>query len=275
MAYQRSIRSYVRRSYGTQTRPYRRYKPSYTRRSVFRKTVATGKGAIATLQNEITRLRRKVNVTKDIVQYKDTTNDTIGNLAGNACYNRPLAKFSYWLRTFGTAAEDELPNEARWMKTNIDMEIDNNGERNNVDYSMYIVTLTKFGQQELIDPATGLMVQPLVLDVHYTRRDDASTNAGFVFLNKKYFNVLKCRRLMTGILSGLTTEPQGLRKRMYFKFLWNKSKGFMIKNPSGNWKAKACPSYGSACPFILLFNNDSTADQSVLLKFTAIHTVEV
>lgn len=273
MAYQSSIRSYARRSYGTQTRRVR--KPSYTRRSVFARTVRSGKGAVASLQNQITRLTRKVNVTRDTVQYKATCDDVIGSLTGVSQYNYPLMKFSYWNRVFGADADDETPNDCRIMKTNIDCEIDNNGERNNIDYAMYIVSLTKYGQQELLNPATGTLTGPLGLDVHYTRRSDSSSDAGFVFLNKKYFNVIKVKRFITGIYSGLTTEPQGLRKRMYFRFNWNKGKGILHKNPSGNWKAKPCPQVASGNVFMFIFNNDNTADAAVRFKMTALHTVEV
>lgn len=273
MAYQSSIRSYARRSYGTQTRRTR--KPSYTRRSVFARTVRSGKGAVASLQNQITRLTRKVNVTRDTVQYKATCNDAIGTATGVSQYNYPLMKFSYWQRVFGAAADDETPNDCRIMKTNIDCEIETNGETENVDYTMYIVSLTKFGQQELLNPGTGNLNGPLANDVHYARRDDTAANQGYVFLNKKYFNVIKAKRLMTGVHAGNSTETASLRKRMYFRFSWNKGKGILHKNPSGDWKAKPCPQTANGNVFIILFNNDSTLDQNVLFKMTALHTVEV
>lgn len=272
MAYQSSIRSYARRSYGTQTRGGRVRKPSYTRRSVFRKTVATGKVAIGSLQRQVTRLRRMVTNQKDEVQYKLSWNDSVGNAAGTNCYTLPLMKFSNWTRVFGASTEDETPNDCLIKKTNIDVEIDNNGERNNIDYTIYIVSLTRAGTQELLNVANGTMNTPLVENVHYVR--NAASN-GMTFLNKKFFNVLWARRPMTGIYSGLTTEPQGLRKRYYTKFLWNKGKGIKHVNPQGNWNAKPCPSTAGGNVFMLIFNNDSTVDAAVQFRLTAIHTLEV
>lgn len=239
--------------------------------SVYRKTVKPYRQAVPALARTVQKLKRKVLAGDEVAQYSSEISSAIGNLAGNNQFIYPISQFSRWNRTFGADATDEQNNQMLWRKTNIDMEFDNNGERNNIDYTMYIVSLTKMGQLELLNAASGTLNTPLVNGVHY----QVNGTYGQAFLNRKYFNVVRCKRFVTGIYSGLTTEPQGLRKRFYFKFSHNKGRGFLVKNPSGDWKAKACPQIAGHNMFVIVFNNDSTTDTAVQLRANILHTIEM
>lgn len=249
--------------------PARKYQ-TRPRSSVYKKVVKPARQAIPAMARTFNRLKRKVLSGDEVVQYNDVINDPVGNLAGNNAYYRPLAQFGSWVRCFGTDSSDETVQQAVWRKTNIDLEIQARDEYAAIDYSIYIVQLTKIGAATLLNYATGSLNGPLVSGTHYV----TGGTAGQVFLNPKFFKVLKAKRLMTGS-NHLPFETASLRKRFYMKFAWNKGKGKYIKNPAGDWKSTPCPVSYANNPFILCFNNDSTADASVYLRAAILHTIEV
>jgi hypothetical protein len=237
---------------------------------VFRKTVATGRSAVASLQTQLTRLKRTVAGTKTEVQYTDGyTNIPIGSIGGTAYHVVPIMNFAHWARCFGAAAEDETPNDCLIKKTNIDLQLDVKAERDPHDYTFYVVSLTKLGMKELLSVGNPNFNRALIDKQDYI----FNGNHGMAFLNKKLFNIHWCRRFQTGGYS--STETQSVMKRWYIKLIHNNGKGIFHKNPTGNWIATANPATASGNMFVLCFNNDSTADASVVINYNAVHTLEV
>lgn len=267
MAYSRP--TYRRRA------PARKYQTKP--RSVYKKYVKAPRAAIATLDTKVRKLVRTMAGLKSTIQYSDgTAPDVIGNAGGNNVYIKPLSVYSSWTRIFGADADDESNHSAIWRKSNLDMEIDAGTERNAIDYSVYIVSLTKLGASELFTPASGGLAGPLGITsltngTHFVQ----GSNRGMTLLNKKYFNILACKRLMTGSGGSVAYETSSLRKRMYIKLAHNGGKGHTLKNPKGDWKNQVSPLVPSQNMYILIFNNDSTVDDSVKFKLLAVHTVDI
>jgi len=266
------------------TRPtYRRRAPArkYTKgptRSIYTKKVKPARYALPALARQVATLKRKVSGTTSEIQYSGAVaNQAIGNAGGDNVFIYPVSQYSGWTRIFGTDADDESNHSALWKKSNFDFEIDAGTERNSIDYSFYLVSLTKLGQEELFTPSSGGLAGPLGITsltntVHFIQGNSAR---GMTLLNRKYFNIHHCRRIMTGSGGSVAYETQSLRKRWYFKMAHNGGKGHKLQNPKGDWKAIPSPQPANQNMYILIFNNDSTVDDSVKFKMLAVHSLQI
>lgn len=256
--------------------PARKY-PTRTTRSVYTKKVKPVRYALPALARQVAKIQRTVKAVTSEVQYGSNANNPIGNVGGTNVYTLPLSQFSGWGRIFGTDADDESNHSALWKKSNFDFEIDTSGEADPIDYSMYIVTLTKLGMEELFTPASGGLagpagITPPVNGTHFV----IGGTYGMAWLNRKYFNIIKSKRFITGAYGAPAADANTLRKRFYVKMSHNGGKGHVIKNPKGDWKAQPSPTVPAQNYYLLLFNNDSTVDgQSVQLRMNAIHTLQI
>ena len=205
----------------------RYFTPVYRRRSsATRKPARTGTVAIRKLQQDIRKVKREQRIEKSKIFYRNSAFATIGNAAADSVYVFPFFTYASWTRVFGTDADDEAGKNACIKKTNLDLMLNTDGERASIDYTIFVVQLTKFGHQNLYDPVSGGL-NALANNVHYSR---AGTN-GMAFLSQRYFKILAVKRAITGTAGSLPTETISLRKRMYLKFNYNKGNGIMVQNP--------------------------------------------
>lgn len=261
---------------------YKRRAPArkYTKgsKSIYTKKVKPARYALPALARQVATLKRKVSGTTSDVQYTTSVNNPIGNVGGTNTYIFPISQYSNWTRIFGTDADDESNHKALWRKSNFDFQINANGERNLIDYAFYLVSLTKLGMEELFTPSSGGLAGPLGVStltngVHFI---DGGVGHGMTMLNRKYFNIHQAKRYRTGAVpSTLATDTNDLSKRWYLKMSHNSGKGHTLQNPKGDWKAIPSPQLAAQNYYILIFNNDSTADQSVLFQMTAVHTLQI
>lgn len=245
-------------------------------KSIYKKTVKPARSALPALQRQVAALKRKVDGTVSTVQYQVNAANPIGNVAGNNLYILPLSQYSGWNRIFGMDADDESNHTALWKKSNFDFEISANGERNNIDYSFYIVSLTKLGMEELFTQATGGLAGPLGITppangIHYT----VGGTAGMAMLNLKYFNIHQAKRFVTGSPGSLATDTGDLVKRWYYKISHNGGKGHVLKNAKGDWKAIASPQLAAQNYYVMIISNDSTADASVQFRMLGLHILQI
>lgn len=256
---------------------YRRRAPAakYQTKSVYKKTVRRPAAAIATLDAKVRKVVRSMAGLKSTVQYQATASNPIGNVGGTNVYILPISQYSTWNRIFGTDADDESNHSAVWKKFNFDFQI-NSYDRSDLDYTFYLVSLTKIGQSELFTPSTGGLAGPLGITTLGTNHVVKGGTTGMAFLNKKYFNIHQCKRIITGSVGGsLATETVSLRKRWYLKMAHNKGAGHRLQNPKGDWKALPSPQAANQNMYVLIANNDSTVDQSAYFQMNAIHTVDI
>lgn len=271
MAYSRPM--YRRRA------PARKYqtRPRSTK-SIYTKKVKPSRYALPALARQVTALKRKVTGTTSEIQYGVSVSNPVGTVGATTPYVLPLSQFSGWTRVFGADADDESNHRALWKKSNFDFQIDGQSESDSIDYTMYIVSLTKAGQEELFTQATGTLNGPLgASSITNTTHFWVGGTWGMAMLNRKYFNIHYCRRLMTGVGTGATVNDINTnRKRGYFKLLHNGGKGHIITNPKGDWKAMASPQVANQNYYVILFNNDSTVDaQTVQFKLCGLHTLQI
>nr|WPR18759.1 MAG: hypothetical protein [Skomarfal virus 29] len=228
------------------------------------------------LATQVAKIARTVKGTTSDVVYGTGFNNPIGNVGGTNTYVFPLSQYSTWNRIFGTDADDESNHKALWKKSQMDFQIETNGERNLIDYAFYIVSLTRLGMEELFTPASGGLagpqgITPPVNGVHFYYNNIQ----GMTILNKKYFNIHTCRRMRSGSQGSLATDTADLSKRWYVSLNHNGGKGHLLQNPKGDWKAIPSPQLAGQNLYVLLFNNDSTVDQSVYFKMSGIHSLTI
>jgi hypothetical protein len=255
-------------------------RPTYKRRAPARKyqTKSTYKkrATVSSLDAKVRKVVRSMAGLKSTVQYGlGVNNEAIGNAGGSNIYIKPLSQYSGWTRIFGADADDESNHSAIWKKSNLDLEIDADLERNSIDYSFYIVSLTKLGFSELFTPSSGGLAGPLGITSLTPNRHFSQGSAAMTLLNRKYFNILSAKRLITGTGGSVAYETASLRKRWYVKMAHNKGTGHRLQNPNGDWKASVSPLVPNQNMYILIFNNDSTVDASVKFRMTCIHTVDI
>lgn len=251
----------------------RYFTPVLRRSSASRRTQkkgTVGTLAVRKLASDVRKIKRDQRIEKSKLFYRNSAFATIGNAAADSVYVFPFFTYSSWTRVFGTDADDETGKNALIKKTNLDLMINTDGERAAIDYTMFVVQLTKFGHEELYDRVTGGL-GALANNVHFSR---AGTN-GMAFLSQRYFKILAVKRVATGTAGSLPTETISLRKRMYMKFNYNKGNGIFVTNPVGDWRNGISPLAPNTNTYLLCFNNDSTVDSSVKLAINALHTVEV
>lgn len=255
--------------------PARKY-PTRTSKSIYTKKVKPARYALPALARQVKSLSRKVAGTTSMIQYTQfANNEVIGNAGGTNCYIKPLSQYGNWSRIFGTDADDESNHSAIWKKSNFDFEIDAGTERNSIDYSFYLVSLTKLGMEELFTPSTGGLAGPLGITSLTNLTHYVANARQMTFLNRKYFNVHQCKRLITGSGGSVSYETASLRKRWYLKMSHNGVNGHKLQNAKGDWKAIPSPQLAAQNYYILIFNNDSTADDSVKFSMNALHTLQI
>ena len=274
MAYSRP--TYKRRA------PARKYQTAT--KSVYRKSVKKPAAAIATLDYKVRKVVNQMRGLNSTIQYAQGGASVIGNAGGTNVYIQGLSQYgtsqtgnTLWNRVFGTDADDESNHSAVWKKTNIDCEIDADLERSNIDYTMFIVSLTKLGAAELFTPSSGGLAGPLgITSLTNGRHYQVNGSYGLAMLNRKYFNIKYVKRIMTGTGGAVAYETASLRKRMYIKLNHGTNgSGFRLQNANGDWRAQPSTQVAGQNLYILIFNNDSTLDASCRFKFNAIHTVDV
>lgn len=231
---------------------------------------------VRSLAQKVQKISKVVKSTTSDIVYGTSGSSPIGNVAGNNVYIQPISQYSTWTRTFGTDADDESNHKALWKRTTIDCQINANGERAFLDYTFFVVSLTKLGMEELFTPATGGLAGPLGASgltngTHYY----AGSTPGLTLVNKKYFNIHMCKRMRTGSPGSLATDTNDLSKRWMFKIAHNKGKGHLLQNAKGDWKAIPSPQLANQNYYFLIFNNDSTADTSVYFQYNGLHQLTI
>lgn len=244
--------------------------PRSRKRRQYRKRTSKKTTSMSQLARKVNKLARDMVTQKRVIYYRNSDYASIGNAASNGVYVFPFFAYGGWTRVFGTDADDEGGKIALIKKSNLDVLLETNGERAAVDYTLFVVQLTRAGHEALFSPGTGGLAT-LTDTIHFSR---AGTN-GMAFLSKRFFNILAVKRWVSGSTGSLPTETISLRKRMYMKFNYNKGKGILVQNPSGDWRTGVSPQAPNTNTYLLCFNNDSTVDSNVKIGINALHTVNV
>lgn len=237
-----------------------RARAPYRKRTV-RKTYSQKKTMSNTaLTKKVQKLSKIVKpLEKNILYYQISRSGAIGNTTGNNPYSTPLWNYSTWSRTFGTDADDETRHTALMKYFKFWATLESNGERANINYSVFVVTLKKQGWDR-ISTIDGTLL-PLTPGTHYFN----GTNVGQgVVLNPNFFNIHYARKFFTGTVGSTATDMKDLRIPFSYKHKYN----VLFKNPTGDWKANSFSRVPGQNMYLMIFNNDSTADSSVQLNLS-------
>jgi len=178
---------------------------------------------------------------------------------------------------FGTSGGD-YSNCNKWkhLTTKMDFLITMGNEENNIDYTMYIVSL-KDSASGLYSKSTGVLT--LVEGDHYAINESVTpNNAGQTLINPKCFNIHLVKRFTIGNNGVTAVNPTGngngitQQKRYGYKLKINK----MIYNPTGNMSSLIVSQDASSQYYVLLFNNNQTIDaENNNVEFNFVHTIQV
>lgn len=229
--------------------------------SAYKKVIKPTRQALPALQKQIATLKKAITpLAKNALYYRNNFDSVIGNLSGGSVFVRALMNPLTWVRMFGTDGDDEQSHAFTLKKHTIYLTLETNNERDAHDYSMFICRLKNNGEGELWNQSLGTL-NALAQDVHYATGTVFGQGA---ILNPEYFDVCYTRRFMTGTSSSSATDLNDLRKR--FVYNWPASRMFTIKNPSGDWRASPAIKSIQQNYFLIVINNDSTADEDTTLK---------
>jgi len=214
--------------------------------------------SVAKVERQVKSIQKAIQpLKKNVIYYRMFANDNVGNATANNTYIYPLCKFSNWARTFGGDLDDESSKAFQLKSLQFSGILETSGERAALDYSMFVVRLKNMGESELFNISTGTL-NTLVYDAHFTY---GTTPGQGTYLNPNYFDIVYYKRFITGTAGSLTTNMTDLRR--IFNFKLPASRLFTCKNPNGDWKAMGTPKAIGQNYFLLIQNNDSTADSAV------------
>lgn len=251
-------KSYGTRKMGTGRRTYRRKTAS-----PYKKVVRPTRQALPALARQVRQLKQAVvPLTQNKLFYKYGGNVNIGSPLGTQPYILNLSQASGWTRIWGTDADDESshvfmqkPGLMKWQAVI-------NGETALVNYTLALVSLTKIGATELFNSATGGL-NTITDNVHFTQPAAGFLGAG-TLLNKRYFNIHYYRNTKTYSTSGYVGEGKpnimGTVKIPGAKWI----------NPNGDWRAKGYNPNAMQNYYLIIFNNDSTADADIAFQYNAL-----
>lgn len=181
------------------------------------------------------------------------------------CTIQKLCKFSDDTAIFGTDPNDLLGSKV--LLKNITLKIDVNlenlseTEEETQHLEMFIVQLRDIAN-DIFNPANGDIT--MTPNIHYWQF--GGVNAGYTYLNTKYFKIIKHKRFMlTNYGSQLTTSGaqnlDGTNFRYDCKLKLNQIIHAGMSNSSDQtWKTLVCPRDPSQNYYILWFNDNSPLD---------------
>jgi len=239
----------------------------YGRSSV--KKIAKGKTTkLQTLAKAVKTLQRKNRKEAD---YLNFTQQVLDASVASPSYIVNLCDYSGMISTFGTGANDNEDNKIIHKSVGMDLRVslENtvNNEESTTGFTAFLVSL-KDNCGNVFNNLTG----GLTLTLGATHE----LIQGMALLNKKIFNIHKQKRFTLtnynqALISPAGQSQYGTDHRWYWKLPINKT----IENPRGDWKQLGCALDPSKQYYLIIFNDNSTADlESPAFSYVAVHTMK-
>lgn len=240
-----------------------RYRKTGRTRKFYKKTRST-----SGLAKQVARLTRRVNKS----QIHNVNLFQNGNLQLTSNYAvLPLSNWGSLTPCFGyTTTDYNNANEAFLKSITMQFRLNSANEEDNISYSMFLVSISKNGSN-IYDQATGTL-SALTQPLHYL------STASMGMLNKKYF---KIHRTKFGNLGNWSTPLQqssagGKSLTTLDQFYWKIKPMKTIKNPAGNFASLACSQDPATQYYIIVLNDNSTADlESPILEYNIIYSLNI
>lgn len=247
--------------------PYvKRRFPRRLRRKTYKKL--RGRGRVRDLAYKLRRINRRINLMgpHNVNLYKN------GDLQLQSNYSvLPLSDFSTLLPCFGyTTADYNNSNQAYLKSISMQFTLTSANEEDNINYSMFLVSIGKNGDT-VYDSATGTLAT-LTQPLHYL------ANQSMGMLNKKYFNVMRTKFGTLGNWSTPLQQPSASGETItaQTQFYWKIKPRRTIKNPAGNWSLLNASPDPETQYYIIVLNNNSTADlESPVLSYNIVYSINI
>lgn len=223
----------------------------------------------------VSDLVRKVNsLIKDKVHKDDVVNLAQYNTNSITSQGQGilLSNFAGMQKIFGTDADDTEDNKIIHQSVGIDIELtlENtlNNEESTTRFTTFLVSL-KDSVGSAFNPSSGALT--LLPDIHYYMQA-----GGQCLLNKKIFNIHKIKRCtLTNYDTALTASAAQSQYGTNYRWYWKQSIGKVISNPIGSWDQLGTGLDPSKTYYILIFNDNSTADlENPQVRMSAVHTLK-
>lgn len=236
-----------------------------------RPTAYNQKRQLFTLAKQVSVLRK---VQRSRAIYGRFKNQWTGKEVSSDYITQNLTDVSSWTGVFENPDLIAEKNKVKLLSIGIDTLITCSSENSAVTYTYFIVSLKPQVAKHLVENA-GEGLGQLNPDEHYTFLQ------GMTMLNKKYFNIHKCRRFTLSEENynshGLTEATSGKNQAKTWKRFYDKiSFPRWLNDGQENWRGmdtNAVP-LGSRL-YCLVFNDNSIADlENPLLQQTMIATVK-
>lgn len=196
---------------------------------------------------------------------------------GRPYYALNLMDFTSMRQVFGTNGQDySICNKIQHKSIDFDFLFSCANEYANVTMRAFIVSLKK--DQNVYNKTTGAL-NATTSGLEYADNDSVP-NAGQSFLNPKMFHIHKSKKWESGNnnLSTLVASGAGGDADLKTVYRWIGSirTDQRIQNPVGDFAALTCSQSPSAQYYLILFNDNITADgESPNLNFNILHTFVV
>lgn len=208
--------------------------------------------------------RSIVPLTQNKLFYKFGGNVNIGSPLGNVPYVLNVSQAGNWVRVFGTDPDDEQSHCFMQKRSILKWQCILNGETALINYTFALVSLTKIGATELFNTATGGL-NAINDGTHFTSPASGFLGVG-TLLNKRYFNIHYYRNATTYSTAGYVGEGipniRGTVRIPPAKWI----------NPLGDWRTKGFNPNAVQNYYLIIFNNDSTADADIAMQYNALIT---
>lgn len=245
---------------------YRPRRRNYKRKSTIGKMAKGKTSQVEALAKAVKKLQIKDKVEAEYLNYTQQAVETslvypVGTVN--------LSDFSGMLSTFGTSANDNEQNKivhkSVGMDIRVSLENTVNNEESTTGFTAFLVSLKD---------ECGNVYNNLTGGLTLTLGATHEIVQGMVLLNKKIFSIHKQKRFTLtnynqALISPAAQSQYGTDFRWYWKLPINKT----IINPRGDWKQLGCALDPSKQYYLMIFNDNSTADfESPALTYVAVHT---
>lgn len=231
------------------------------------KRIAKGKVTkIQALAKAVKKLQQK---DKANAQYLNFTQQVLEQSVSAPAHIVNLSDYSGMVSTFGTSANDNVDNriihKSVGMDIRVSLENTVNNEESTTGFTCYLVSLKD---------ECGNVYNNLTGGLTLTLGATHEIIQGMVLLNKKIFNIHKTKRFTLtnynqALISPAGQSQFGTDRRWYWRLPINKT----ITNPRGDWKQLGCALDPSKQYYMMVFNDNSTADlESPALSYVNVHT---
>lgn len=232
------------------------------------KRMAKGKTSrLQTLAKAVRTLQKKARSEADYLNMSQNVSNV--NLNSTSPFVHKLTFYTGMTPVFGSASDDfeanKIIHKSVGMDCRVTLENTINNEESTIGFTAFLVSLKD---------AIGPYFTPGNGDIIWQNDVTHSIQNGMVLLNKKMFNIHKYKRFhLTNYDSALNIaaaqSQYGTDRRWYWKCPINK----MVVNPAGNWRTLASANDPSKSYFMVIFNDNSSADlESPNVSITAVHT---